>query len=141
MIVKKLKTLRQSIKNNNKNNNKNKNNKKGFFICLNGGGLMKERIVKFEKSKKNGKKYTAYIENRKTKKIRKLNFGAIGYQQYKDKTPLKIYATINHLDRKRRSNYFSRHSGTPIRTQAIKKEINKSNGLYNPKILSHKYLW
>ena len=34
-----------------------------------------------------------------------------------------------------------RHSGTKKRGEAIKKEIAKSGGLYNAKILSHIYLW
>ena len=33
-------------------------------------------------------------------------------------------------------NYFSRHSGTKKRGEAIKKEIAKSGGLYNAKILT-----
>ena len=37
---------------------------------------MKEIILKFEKSKIKGKKYTAYVEDKKTKKTRKINFGA-----------------------------------------------------------------
>lgn len=38
-------------------------------------------------------------------------------------------------------NYFSRHSGTSNREDAIRKEKEKSGGLYNPKILSHELLW
>jgi hypothetical protein len=38
-------------------------------------------------------------------------------------------------------NYLKRHSGTPLRGEAIKKEIAKSGGYYNAKILSHTYLW
>ena len=106
-----------------------------------GGGRMKERIVRFEKSKSKGKKYTAIVENIKTKKQRVIHFGGLGYQQYKDRTPLKLYAKHNHGTRKRMRNYFNRHSGTPNRKKAIQKEIRKSGGLYNPKILSHIYLW
>ena len=54
---------------------------------------MKEIILKFEKSKIKGKKYTAYVKDKKTKKIRKIHFGASDYPQYKDRTPLKIYLT------------------------------------------------
>ena len=102
---------------------------------------MKEKIIKFERSKIKGKKYTAIIKDKKTKKIRKLHFGASDYPQYKDRTPLKLYAYKNHNTRKRMQNYFSRHSGTKNRGQAIKKEKKKSKGYYNPKILSHIYLW
>jgi hypothetical protein len=102
---------------------------------------MNEVILQFLKSKKKGKKYTAYIRNKHTKKIRKIHFGAIGYQQYKDRTPLKLYSKYNHNTRKRMQNYFNRHSGTKNRKRAISYEIHKSNGFYNPKILSHIYLW
>ena len=102
---------------------------------------MIERIIKFEKSKKQHKKYTAYIKNNKTKKVRKLHFGDNRYQQYKDRTPLKVYKHLNHGTRKRMRNYFNRHSGFKNRTKAINYEKNKSKGLYTPKILSHTYLW
>ena len=101
---------------------------------------MKEKIIKFEKGPR-GKKYTAYIENKTTKKIRKIHFGASDYQQYKDRTPLKLYAHKNHNSRKRMRNYFNRHSGTKKRSMAIALEKRKSQGYYNAKILSHIYLW
>jgi hypothetical protein len=115
-------------------------NKKTIKI---GGGKpnMKERILKFEKSKRDGKKYTVVVEDRVTKKTRVIHFGGLGYQQYKDRTPLKLYAKDNHKTRNRMRNYFNRHSGTPLRGEAIKKEIDKSGGYYNAKILSHIYLW
>ena len=75
---------------------------------------MKEKIIKFEKGPF-PKKYTAYIKNKKTKKIRKLHFGDRRYQQYKDRTPLKLYKRKNHNTKKRQQNYFSRHSGTKKR--------------------------
>jgi len=99
---------------------------------------MKERIVKFEKGP-NFKKYTAYVQNKQTKKTRKIHFGDNRYEQYRDSTPLKLYANRNHGDRRRMRNYFNRHSGTRKRGDAIKKE--KRTGLYSPKLLSHVYLW
>ena len=130
------------------------NNKKGIYIKLrqmngngtgNGNGLerkqMQERIVFFKKSIRKGKKYTAYLQNKKTKKIRQLSFGALGYEQYKDRTPLQLYAAKNHGDKKRQRNYYTRHSGIPDRLAAIQKEIRHSHGYYTPKILSHEYLW
>jgi hypothetical protein len=102
---------------------------------------MKERIIKFEKSKISGKKYTAYVQDKSTKKIRKIHFGASDYEQYKDRTPLKLYSQKNHNNRKRMQNYFNRHSGTKKRTTAIALEKKKSHGYYNAKILSHVYLW
>ena len=55
---------------------------------------MKETIIKFEKGPKL-KKYTAYVKNKKTKKVRKIHFGHKDYPQYKDRTPLKLYANRN----------------------------------------------
>lgn len=101
---------------------------------------MKEVIIRFVKGPY-PKKYTAIVQNKKTKKIRRINFGDRRYQQYKDRTDLQLYASLNHNDRKRMRNYYSRMSGTSNRADAIKKEIDKSDGYYNAKILSHKYLW
>lgn len=105
-----------------------------------GGYKMKETIVKFKKGPF-PKKYTAIVKNIKSKKTRKIHFGDRRYQQYKDRTPLKLYAKNNHNTRKRMQNYFNRHSGTKKRGKAIKKEKRKSGGKYNAKILSHIYLW
>jgi hypothetical protein len=101
---------------------------------------MKERIVAFKQGPF-PKKYTATVQNKLNKRKRIIHFGDRRYQQYKDRTPLKLYAKKNHGTRKRMRNYFNRHSGTKNRTQAIKKELKKSNGYYNPKLLSHIYLW
>ena len=106
-----------------------------------GGNRMKEKIIKFIEPTVKGKKYTAIIKNLKTKQQRKISFGAMGYEQYKDSTPLRYYSKNNHYTLKRRKNYFMRHSGVPHKIEAIRKEIQKSRGYYNAKILSHKYLW
>ena len=106
------------------------------------GSKMKEKIIKIEKSKTKGKKYTAKVKNIKTGKTRKINFGALGYQQFKDRTPLKLYKNLNHSDKKRQERYYSRFSkGIKNRKKAIIYEERKSKGFYNPKILSHIYLW
>ena len=101
---------------------------------------MKESIVKMQRGPF-PKKYTAFVRNKKTKKTRKIHFGDRRYQQYKDRTKLKLYKKKNHGTRRRMQNYFSRHSGTKKRGKAIKKERRKSKGFYNAKILSHEYLW
>ena len=101
---------------------------------------MRETIVKFERGPF-PKKYTAHVQNKKTRKKRVIHFGDRRYQQYKDRTNLQLYANKNHGTRKRMQNYYSRHSGTKSRKTAIKKEIKESGGLYTAKILSHKYLW
>jgi hypothetical protein len=102
--------------------------------------IMKETIIKIKKGPKN-KKYTAYVKNKITKKVRKIHFGDKKYAQYKDRTPLKLYAFKNHNTRKRRQNYYRRHSGTCTREKGLFKEKKRSNGIYNAKILSHKFLW
>lgn len=101
---------------------------------------MEERILKFKRGPK-FKKYTAYVQNRCTKRVRKIHFGDKRYQQYRDRTPLGLYSKLNHGTRKRMQNYFSRHSGTIKRGDAIRYEKRKSKGRYTPKILSHIYLW
>lgn len=107
-----------------------------------GGSNLKEKIIKFKRSTNPDKKYMAYIKNLNTNKIRILHFGASAYEQYKDRTHLKLYSSKNHNDKHRQMNYYSRHSnGIKNRKKAIQYEINKSNGYYTPKILSHIYLW
>jgi len=102
---------------------------------------MKEKIVNIKKSKRKGKKYMALVKNIQNNKTRKIHFGASDYEQFKDSTGKGHYTRKNHGDRKRRRNYFSRHSGVKTKRKALKQEIQKSNGRFNPKILSHKYLW
>jgi hypothetical protein len=120
--------------------NLTKKNKK--IIGGNNNLKLKEKIIKFERSKNPDKKYMAYIKNLNTNKIRVLHFGASSYEQYKDRTPLKFFSNKNHNDKRRQMNYYSRHSnGITNRKKAIKYEINKSHGYYTPKILSHIYLW
>ena len=101
---------------------------------------MNESIIKIEKGPRN-KKYTAHIKNKGTQKIRKIHFGDKNYQQYKDRTILKLYARKNHNTRKRMQNYYKRHSGTSNRKKAIDLEKKKHGYNYNAKILSHMYLW
>jgi len=100
---------------------------------------MPERVVKIEKAKAKGKKYTATVSD--GTKTRKINFGAVGYGQFKDSTSVKAYSGNNHGDPKRRKAYFSRHSGVATKGAALKKERAKAGGKLNAKILAHKYLW
>ena len=101
---------------------------------------IKETIIKIRKSPIKSKKYLAYIKGEKGK-IRKLHFGSHDYAQWKDQTKYHIYKKWDHHDPKRRKDYYMRHSGVPTKTQALKKEIKKSKGLYTSKILSHIFLW
>lgn len=100
---------------------------------------MQETIVRIEKAKAKHKKYSAIVRNKITKKERKINFGDNRYENFKDSTSLKLYSNKNHGDKKRRKNYFMRHSGVPTKSQAVAKE--KGKGKYTAKLLSHLYLW
>ena len=100
---------------------------------------MQETIVRIERATAKNKKYSAIVKNKSTGKTRKINFGSSTNMQYKDSTPLKAFASKNHLDKKRRKNYFMRFSGVPTKTEAVKKE--KASGKYTPKLLSHLLLW
>jgi hypothetical protein len=99
-----------------------------------------EKIIEIKRSNKKDKKYMATVKGA-SGSVRTIHFGARDYEQYRDSTKLGLYRSRNHGDKKRRSNYFKRHSGTPNKSSAIRKEFRKSHGKYNAKILSHKYLW
>lgn len=80
------------------------------------------RIIRWEASPNRQKKYRVYLSDGSHR-----DFGAAGYQQYKDSTPLRIYASSDHLDESRRLRYHSRH---------------RVNGpKFSPDWLSKKYLW
>jgi len=100
---------------------------------------MEETIVKIEKATAKNKKYSAIVKNKSTGKTRKINFGDSRYMQFFDSTSLKAFSSKNHGDKKRRDNYFSRHSGTTSKQEAIKKE--RASGKYTAKLLSHTFLW
>ena len=87
------------------------------------------KLVKFEKSHTKHKKYDAIIENKETKKDKKVPFGDKRYEQYQDTTGLGIYSNKDHKDKKRRLNYRKRHE------TYIKKDF------YSPGYFSLKYLW
>lgn len=81
----------------------------------------KDGFIFVAPSKRKGKKYDVY-DGKNNKYI--ASFGAVGYQQYKDK--IGFYKEFDHLDKKRRERYYKRH-----------KEAN----YLSPKWFSHKYLW
>jgi hypothetical protein len=79
--------------------------------------------IKFEKSNRKNKKYKAIFNDGKI-----IHFGDVRYQHYKDRTPLKLYTHLNHLDKKRRKNFLNRMSRPNMDTQSAR-------------YLSIKYLW
>ena len=88
----------------------------------------KFKLIKFQKSKTKGKKYDAIIEEKLTKRRMRIPFGAIGYEQYRDDTGLKLYTRYDHLDRERRKNYLKRHQDTIYK-------------MYSPSWFSSVFLW
>ena len=105
------------------------------------GVEMKEKIIHIEVSKRKEKKYMAIVVDFKTKKERRIHFGALSYQQFRDSTKLGKFSSKDHGDKERKKKYYLRHSGVELKKDAIKKELKKSKGRYNAKILSHMYLW
>jgi len=81
-----------------------------------------EEPLKFESETHKFLLYQLRISDRQTSKymalVRDLNdntmklkyFGARSYPQYKDSTPIKAYSDMDHLDEKRKRNFYSRHN-------------------------------
>ena len=87
----------------------------------------KKNLNKIMKSSRKEKKYMVYVKYPNKRGFKLIHFGARGMAQYKDNTPLKLYKNKDHLDKKRKVNYYKRHGKT----------TNKSS----PKWWSNKYLW
>ncbi len=85
------------------------------------------KLLGFEKSHLKNKKYNAILQNKITGHIKKVPFGSVYYQQYKDSTGLKLYSHLDHNDKKRRELYYKRH--------------NKDYPKFSPDYFSKKYLW
>lgn len=73
----------------------------------------------FKKSTRKNKKYMVLVNNRA------IHFGDNRYQQYYDK--IGLYKKLDHNDKQRRNNYYSRHGRDAVK--------------YSAKWFSHKYLW
>ena len=69
------------------------------------------RLKKFVKAKVRNKKYTAIIEDIKTRREYRVPFGDVRFEQYRD-TALGLYRQLDHGDRQRRLNYLKRHENT-----------------------------
>ena len=94
------------------------------------------KFIKFEKSSKKDKKYTAILQNKKTSKQRKIHFGGIRkdgepYSQFKDATGLGVYSKYNSNDKDRRARYRKRHS----------KEVPSFKDYWTAGLFSYKFLW
>ena len=85
-------------------------------------------FVRNEKSRTKNKKYDGIIRNKNTKKEKRVPYGDIRYQHYRDTTKLKLYSHLDHNDPKRRKNYKNRHEKT---------RHNKFSSSW----FAYKYLW
>ena len=85
------------------------------------------KLLGYRKSHRKGSKYDAILENKKTKKLKYIPFGAIGYSHFRDLTGLDLYET--HNDPERRRLYRARH-------KSYLKE-----GYYSPAYFSYYILW
>ena len=82
-------------------------------------------------------KYTAWVIREKDRKLlHKVKFGNKNYEHYEDSTPTKFWSHLNHGDKKRRSNYRTRHEAILNKKgeQVYKVE-------YTPAWFSYNYLW
>ena len=84
--------------------------------------------VGFEPSRTRYKKYDALLRDKPTGKIRRVPFGDARYPQFRDKTGLRLYSHLDHLDKTRRARYLSRHKND--------KDVRYSAGWF-----AAKYLW
>ena len=79
-------------------------------------------MYSFKVSIRKNKKYDVYKDNKYL-----LSFGSKSNFHYFDSTPIKYYSYLNHLDEKRRENYYKR--------------FGKKAKPDTAKWFSHNYLW
>jgi hypothetical protein len=67
-------------------------------------------FIRYEITSTKNKKYDAVLRNKKTNKEKKISFGDLRYQQFKDRTGLNLYSHLDHNDPQRRRSYSMRHA-------------------------------
>ena len=87
------------------------------------------KLLGYRKSTRKSKKYDGILENKKTKKLKYVPFGAYGYENYHDLTGLNLYPHLLHGDKKRRKLYRTRH------------KIDLKAGYYSPGYFSYYITW
>lgn len=87
------------------------------------------KLIGYKKSNTKNKMYDAILENNKTKKIVRVPFGDIRYENYRDLTSLNLYPQLIHNNKERRRLYRLRH----------KKDLK--DGYYSPGWFSYYILW
>jgi len=85
-------------------------------------------FIEFRKSRHKGKKYAAILRNKKTNRLKTVNFGDLEYDHYQDKTNLKLYSDMDHGDEKRRDSFRARFG------RMAKKK-------YSPAYFAYNFLW
>lgn len=85
-------------------------------------------FLKFKKSEKADKKYTAILRNKKTGQTKQVHFGSSKYEHWKDTTGLGEFSHKNHNDAQRRKHFRARMG------DFAKKK-------YSPAYFSYHYLW
>lgn len=81
----------------------------------------------FRRSTRKDKKYDAVLDDGKI-----IPFGQIGYEHYRDKTPLKLYSHLDHNDFRRRMLFRERFE---------KLYKANENNLHSAIYWSWNYLW
>jgi len=86
--------------------------------------------IEFKKSTRKNKKYMVRVGNKW------VHFGDNRYQQFNDKTPLKLYSHLNHYDVERLDKYRRRAMGIMNK----RGELSYRN-INSPNYWSLRYLW
>lgn len=85
---------------------------------------------------KTGNKYKADVYDADARLIASSLFGSAYYEQYKDRTPLKLWSNFDHLDENRRRRYRQRHSKILLKDGRPAYTVP-----YTPAYFSYYYLW
>lgn len=83
------------------------------------------KIINWQVSPNKKKKYRVLIKD--GERLYTVDFGARGYEQFHDSSPLKAFSDFNHNDPDRRDRYYKRH------------KIDYPP--YTPDWLSKRFLW
>lgn len=86
------------------------------------------KLLRIDVSNKKHKKYVAVLRNVKTNRLKRVHFGDSRYQHYKDRTRLRHWAHLDHMDRGRLKRFRQR-----FRNRARKK--------FSAAYFAWNYLW
>ena len=86
------------------------------------------KLLRIDVSKRKHKKYVAVLRNLKSGRVKHVHFGDSRYQHYKDRTKLKHWAHLDHLD--------------PIRLRRFRQRFKtKAKKKFSAAYFAWKYLW